>query len=108
MIHSGRFTALLDANVPYPAPIRDYLLHLANLSLYKPKWTTKIQEEWIRNLLANRPDLCKEALERTKSAMDSAFPDANVEEYEDLIYAIKLPDKDDRHVAAAAKEAKLM
>ena len=39
MIHSARFTAILDANVLYPAPLRDYLLHLANLELYKPKWT---------------------------------------------------------------------
>jgi len=106
MIHSGRFTALLDANVLYPAPIRDYLLHLANLNLYKPKWSSEIHDEWIRNLLANRPDLSKEAIERTKSAMDSAFPDANVEQYEELISVIKLPDEDDRHVAAAAIRGK--
>jgi predicted nucleic acid-binding protein len=106
MIHSGRFTALLDANVLYPAPVRDYLLHLANLNLYKPKWSSTIQEEWIRNLLKNRPDLSKEALERTKTAMDSAFPDANVDKYEDLISAIKLPDDDDRHVVAAAIRGK--
>jgi hypothetical protein len=57
MIHSERFTALLDVNVLYPAPLRDYLLHLANLDLYKPKWTIEIQEEWIRKLLSNRKDL---------------------------------------------------
>jgi len=106
MIHSGRFTALLDANVLYPAPVRDYLLHLASLNLYKPKWSTKIQDEWIRNLLINRPDLTKEALKKTKAAMDSAFPDANVERYEGLISAIKLPDEDDRHVLAAAIRGK--
>lgn len=106
MIHSGRFTALLDANVLYPAPLRDYLLHVANLDVYKPKWSSQIQEEWIRNLLINRPDLSKEALERTRAAMDSAFPDANVENYEDLISAIKLSDEDDRHVAAAAIRGK--
>lgn len=106
MIHSGRFTALLDANVLYPAPLRDYLLHLANVKLYKPKWSSRIQEEWIRNLLINRPDLTKDALEKTKTAMDSAFPDANVEKYEDLISAITLPDEDDRHVVAAAIRGK--
>jgi predicted nucleic acid-binding protein len=106
MIHSGRFTALLDANVLYPAPVRDYLLHLASLNLYKPKWSSAIQEEWIRNLLINRPDLTKEALEKTKAVMDSAFPDANVEKYEDLISAIALPDEDDRHVLAAAIRGK--
>ncbi|MGZ5254983.1 MAG: PIN domain-containing protein [Flavitalea sp.] len=102
MIHSGRFTALLDANVLYPAPIRDYLLHLASLNLYKPKWSSEIQEEWIRNLLLNRKDLTKEVLDKTKAVMDSAFPDANIEKYENLISGIKLPDEDDRHVVAAA------
>lgn len=106
MIHSGRFTALLDANVLYPAPIRDYLLHLASLNLYKPKWSPAIQDEWIRKLMINRPDLTKEALEKTKAAMDSAFPDANVEKYEYLISAITLPDEDDRHVLAAAIRGK--
>ncbi len=51
MIHSSKFTAILDANVLYPAPLRDYLLNLADVELYKPKWTREIQEEWIRNLL---------------------------------------------------------
>lgn len=106
MIHSGRFTALLDANVLYPAPVRDYLLHLANVTLYKPKWSATIQDEWIRNLLLNRPDLTKEALEKTKTAMDAAFPDANVENYKNLISAVKLPDDDDRHVVAAAIRGK--
>jgi predicted nucleic acid-binding protein len=106
MIHSGRFTALLDANVLYPAPIRDYLLHLANLNLFKPKWSSKIQEKWITNLLLNRKDLNKEALEKTKAAMDSAFPDANIEKYENLIFGINLPDEGDRHIVAAAIKGK--
>lgn len=102
MIHSGRFTALLDANVLYPAPLRDYLLHLANLNLYKPKWSSEIQEEWIRNLLLNRKDLNNEALDKTRLAMDNAFPDANVEKYNKIISGIKLPDDGDRHIVAAA------
>jgi predicted nucleic acid-binding protein len=106
MIHSGRFTALLDANVLYPAPIRDYLLHLASLDLYKPKWSSEIQEEWIKNLLIKRPDLTREALERTKSAMNAAFPDASVSQYEELIPSLNLPDPHDRHVLAAALRGK--
>jgi hypothetical protein len=54
MIHSPKFTAILDACVLYPAPVRDLLLHLANFDLYKPKWTKEINEEWKRNLLNNR------------------------------------------------------
>jgi len=44
-------TALLDANVLYPAPLRDYLLYLASLGVYEPVWTKAIQDEWMRNLL---------------------------------------------------------
>jgi len=102
MIHSGKFTALLDANVLYPAPLRDYLLHIANLDLYKPKWTDEIQNEWIDNLLLKRHDLTRDKLEKTKDAMNSAFPDANTINYEDLITGLTLHDKNDRHVLAAA------
>jgi predicted nucleic acid-binding protein len=56
--------------------------------------------------LTNRSDLTKDALEKTKAVMDSAFGDANVEKYEDLISAIKLPDANDRHVVAAAVRGK--
>jgi hypothetical protein len=55
-------TVILDANVLYPAPVRDLLLHLADLNLFKPKWTVEIQDEWIRNLLLNRPDLKETSL----------------------------------------------
>ena len=74
---------MLDANVLYPAPLRDYLLHLAGVELYKPKWTKAIQEEWVRNLLENRPDLKKENLVNTRDAMNAAFPDANIFNYEE-------------------------
>ena len=65
MIHSPKFTAVLDACVLYPAPVRDLLLNLADANLYKPKWTERIHEEWKRNLLLKRPDLKTGQLERT-------------------------------------------
>lgn len=70
MIYSSRFTVVLDANVLYPAPLRDFLLHLADVELYKPKWTKEIQEEWIRNLLLKRIDLKRANLKNTHEAMD--------------------------------------
>jgi len=66
-------TALLDANVLYPAPLRDYLLYLAGLGVYEPVWTKAIQDEWIRNLLKARPDINRVALEATRRSMDKAF-----------------------------------
>jgi len=102
MIHSSRFTVVLDACVLYPAPVRDILLHLAHVDLYMPKWTTAIQDEWRRNLLENRPDLTINQLNKTIRTMDKSFPDANVINYQSLINALRLPDNNDRHVLAAA------
>ena len=102
MIHSPRFIAVLDACVLYPVPIRDLLLSLASAGLYKPKWSTLIQDEWTRNLLANRPDIPAEQLQRTTAMMNTAFDDANVEGYEVFIPTLTLPDTDDRHVLATA------
>jgi predicted nucleic acid-binding protein len=99
-------TALLDANVLYPAPLRDYLLHLASLGIYEPVWTTAIQNEWIRNLLKVRPDIDSAALEATRRSMDKAFPGSNTSGYESLVESLSLPDPHDRHVLAAAIKAK--
>ena len=102
MIQVPKLTALLDACVLYPAPIRDLLLYLADAGLYMPKWTDMIHEEWTRNLLINRPDITADQLLRTTRQMDRTFPDATVHHYEALINSINLPDPDDRHILAAA------
>jgi predicted nucleic acid-binding protein len=93
---------VLDACVLYPAPIRDLLLHLAAEDLYSPRWSKSIHEEWIRNLLANRPDLKKSKLQRTQKLMDDAFPEAVVRNYSGLEKKLTLPDADDNHVLAVA------
>jgi hypothetical protein len=93
---------LYDACVLYPAPLRDLLMHLALTDLFQAKWSDRIHEEWIRNVLANRPDLSREQLERTRTLMDTHVQDALVENYEALIDELYLPDPDDRHVLAAA------
>lgn len=99
------FVVVYDACVLYPAPLRDFLLHLATTDLFAARWTTRIHEEWIENLLESRNDLAREKLERTRDAMDSAIPDCLVTHYEPLIDGLTLPDPDDRHVLAAAIKA---
>ncbi|MBS7661653.1 PIN domain-containing protein [Pseudomonas lalucatii] len=101
MRHSP-FTAVYDANVLYPAPLRDLLMHLALTGVYRARWTALIHEEWKRNLLLNRQDLTQAQLDRTSAAMDRAIPDALVTGYEPLCAGLNLPDPDDRHVLAAA------
>jgi predicted nucleic acid-binding protein len=96
------FGAVYDACVLYPAPLRDLLVRLARTDLFRAHWTTDIHDEWMRNLLANRPDLTRERLRRTAQLMDEAVPDCLVAGYGSLIPALRLPDPDDRHVLAAA------
>ena len=98
----SQFTAIFDACVLYPAPLRDLLMHLALTDLFRAKWTDAIHEEWMRSVLENRPDLTREQLERTRQLMNAHVRDCLVTDYEDLISVLTLPDPDDRHVLAAA------
>jgi len=100
MIHSVRFTCVLDANVIYPLWIRDLLLWFAHHDLYTPKWSKHIIDEWFE-VMIRRGIPEDEALKRTLIVND-AFPDALVENYEPLIETLSLPDLKDRHVLAAA------
>ncbi len=97
-----QIVAMLDARVLYPAPPRDFLMWLAAENLYEPRQSAAIQEEWIRNLAANRTELERVKLERTRDFMDAPMPQASVNGYEGLIHMIALPDPGDRHVLAAA------
>jgi hypothetical protein len=81
MSGSARYTAILDACVLYPAPLRDLLLSLAQSGLYHARWTNQIQDEWVRNLLINRPDLKAEDLARTCQAMNASVLDCLIENY---------------------------
>ena len=101
MRHSP-FTAVYDACVLYPAPLRDFLMWLTLSGRFRARWSTQIHDEWKRNLLKNRPDLKAEQVDRTSVLMDQAIPDARVTGHEDLVDGLTLPDPDDRHVLAAA------
>ena len=96
------FTAFYDANVLYPAGLRNLLMHLALIGLFRAKWSADVHEEWISSLLKKRRDLTRDKLERTRMLMDQHAVDALVTGYEDLIPGLQLPDPDDRHVLAAA------
>src|SRR3990167_3525867 len=98
----SKLIALLDACVLYPAPLRDLFMQLALTDLFQAKWSHNIHEEWIRNLLKNRPNITKEKLEKMRAMMDNNIRDCLVENYESIISTLSLPDKNDRHVLAAA------
>lgn len=98
----AQYTVLLDANVLYPAPLRDVLVEIARNKIYKARWTNRIHDEWIRNLLKNRSDIKRTSLERTRDLMNEFVPNCLVTNYEYIIDTLELPDPDDRHVLAAA------
>lgn len=100
------FVVLYDANVLYPSTLRDLLIRIAQAGLVQAKWTDQILDEVFRNLTANRPDLDPHKLARTRELMNKAVRDCLVTGYEPLIDALELPDRDDRHVLAAAIKAR--
>ncbi len=101
MAGSSRYTAVLDANVLYPALLRDLLLSLAHADLYSAKWTPHIRAEWTRNLAQDKPHMVAK-IKMAADLMEQAIPDCLVTGYEHLIDGLTLPDPDDRHVFAAA------
>ena len=101
-----KLTAILDACVLYPAPLRDLLMQLSVTDLFQARWTEDIHAEWIGNLLENRPDLRQSKLEHTRDLMNQNVRDCLVTDYHDLIPSLTLPDPEDRHVLAAAIAAR--
>jgi predicted nucleic acid-binding protein len=100
MIHSLRFTCVLDTNVIYPIDIRDLLFWFASYDLFTPKWSKHIFDEW--EMVMIRKKIPQKEIEKRISKAQSAFPDALVENYESLVDSLTLPDEKDRHVLAAA------
>lgn len=98
----ANFVVIYDACVLHHAPLRDLLMHLAVSGLYRARWTERIHDEWMRSVLARRPDIPSTTLERTRQQMDAHVPDCLVSGYETLEATLQLPDPDDRHVVAAA------
>jgi predicted nucleic acid-binding protein len=78
-------------------------MHLAITDLFNARWTDEIHEEWISNLLKNRPDLTREKLTKTKDLMDHAVREPKVTDFQSIIPTLMgLPDSGDAHVIAAA------
>lgn len=94
--------AIYDANILYPAPLRDLLIRIAQSGLVHARWSETIHDEWTRNVLKTNPHLSAERLARTRSLMNEAVRDCLVTGHKKLIATLSLPDQEDRHVLAAA------
>lgn len=101
-----KIIAVLDACVLYPPSLRDLLMRVAVAHVYEPRWTEEIHAEWIRNVLADNPEVTPAQLDRTRRLMNQAVPQSLVSGYEAHLPALTLPDANDRHILAAAIEAR--
>lgn len=99
------FIVVYDACVLHPAPLRDLLIRIAQAGVVRARWTDAILDECFRSILARKPDIDREKLDRTRELMTQAVRDCVVTGYEPLIAAVSLPDPNDRHVVAAAVRA---
>lgn len=100
-----RLAAVIDANVLVQAPVRDTLLRLAEgPELYRPLWSEVIMAE-VRRTLAGQFGIASDRIAHLESKLREHFPEAWVEDFEPLISSMT-NDTKDRHVLAAAAQAK--
>jgi len=96
-----RRIAILDACVLHQARTRDLLLQFAVDGFYQAKWSTKIEDEFVRSLETKRPDLAGK-LEHLVTHMRVAIPDWESSSSDKLEAPLKHTDPGDRHVLGAA------
>jgi hypothetical protein len=95
------FTVVYDANVLFSNRLTSLLMELSMSGLFRPRWSAHIHAEWMQ-AVSDKYSIPVGKLEGRRSSMDAAVPDGCVTGYEELIEALTLPDKNDRHVLAAA------
>lgn len=99
-LHPDRFTAILDACVLVGPLRRDTLLSLAEVELFRPRWSNRILQETQKAIEKDIGDYEKSV--KHVEDIEEAFPDAVVAGYEPIERGLSLPDPKDNHVLAAA------
>jgi putative PIN family toxin of toxin-antitoxin system len=98
---NNEYAAVLDACVIAPMPLCDTLLRLAeDPAFYRPLWSEEILHEVGRVL--GKLGYSEKQSNRRLDAMRSAFSESMVTIPPKLLESLECPDKDDRHVLAAA------
>lgn len=95
----SRIRVVLDACVLVPYQLADLLLRLADSELFEPLWSDELLTEVERNIVKLGVEPGKAA--RRIAQMTSAFPNAAVTGFEDLVPVMTNHPKDG-HVAAVA------
>ena len=95
------FKVVLDACVLTNFAVCDLLLRLAERPrLYLPIWSTAILEE-VRRTQVKKLDWPEELADSFREALQKAFPEATVDDYQSILPSLT-NDKKDRHVLATA------
>ena len=99
----NEYAAVLDACVLVPMALCDLLLRLAEEpATYRPLWSEAILAEMAK-ALRTKLRRTREEVDRRCLRMKEAFPEATVQVPSEMLKAVEcIPDKDDRHVLAAA------
>jgi predicted nucleic acid-binding protein len=93
------FPAFFDTNVLYGALLNDFILELADRSLFRPLWSKDVLFELAKNLVKHGEDPV--LVEKRVGTMERYFADAMVTGYDGLVPTMTNDEKD-RHVLAAA------
>jgi predicted nucleic acid-binding protein len=92
---------LMDACIIFPTVMREMLMETAARGGFTPLWSNEILEEWRH--AAGRADFEVAGIAGVEIALlKAAWPTAMVQTDPDLIETLSLPDRNDRHVLAAA------
>jgi predicted nucleic acid-binding protein len=99
------FTVIFDTNVLANALKRNIVLSFAEAGFYRPCWSAHtVDAEFERALIAI--GVAPKKARQQKENILKAFPEARVGSNPGLLESLNLPDKDDRHVLAAAIQRK--
>ena len=104
---ANRYTAFIDACTLAGTLKRNLLLTLAEAEFFRVRWSDKVMDETqraIERILEGKSVAdANDRATRARQAMEQAFEDAIVQEYDHLLpVCAGLPDPGDAHVLAAA------
>ncbi len=103
MISAPLYTALLDANILYPAGIRDILFRIATHDLCDLKWSPDIRRELMSTFRKLRSDSEYTRFSRhTLPLIDKFLQKGLIKEYDHIVGDVEGINDKDIHVVAAA------
>jgi len=108
-LFANRYTVFIDACTLASALKRNLLLTLAEAEFFRVRWSVQVLDETqraIATILTDKgyqPADAEDRAARARHAMATAFEEAVVSDFQDLLSSCAgLPDPDDVHVLAAA------